>query len=1021
MRPIAAILLFFCTTLAAQPVRHFALYTQKEGLSDNHVQCILRDHQGFLWVGTNNGLNRYDGYSFRVFLPGAGLPGHNISNENILDLAQDKDGFIWIATANGLNRFDPRTEAFKIWKNTGRNNGSLPNSLVRNIYIDQQNKLWLACDNRDLCRFDPTTNTFTSFPWRDFTARVLPQYAHTDYKNINDLMPGPNQDLLLATNLGFFVFDIKNETFRLVAPVPKNLPKYQSEPCQQILFTVQEQQGLLAYNPCNFQWMQIPEPAVTGQITGSFAHQNSHWLLTNNGLWLFNHNKKQLYPVAPATSNDFTAPEGPLNCFFVEKSGLVWLGGERGLWLYEPTAQQFHRQILDTTSTMPGKFIDSKIDGRRYILDTYHNRLLVIDQNRIYKKIPLPNNATALFEDSQGQIWVGSGPDIYILQRPALQLKRIAVPATLLPEAQSNFCDITQDAAGNYWFANDRNGVLVWRPDTGHWWKPSEKEEFISETVTGLLADHQQRTVWLATSDYGLFRYDEAARKFTLYQREENNPEYSLGGYVVNALCKDQQGQIWIATEPGGISKFDYNATDGRQFTNLNISNGLPYNQISAMATDATGNIWAAAPRGLIWINSRSLHIRAFDKDDGLTSGNFGPSLSLAADGAIGSSFPGGYQYFYPDSLLRNTQAERIFFTAFKVFDKNYSDTFHINFIKKITLSWRQNFFSFEFASTFFPASHKNQYAYRLIGFDKNWNDIQGRHTGSYTNVPPGNYTLEIKTGRHGLWFAPAIRLPIRITPPFWATWWFAVLAMAVAAGGAWWIYRRRINQIRREESLKTEFNQRIARTEMAALRAQMNPHFVFNCLNSINRFILINKPEEASDYLTKFSRLIRLILDNSRSDTVLLSKELDALQLYIEMERLRFSEHFDYRIDIASDLQTEHIEIPPLLIQPYVENAIWHGLMHKKERGLLAIEVYAKGKMLCITVQDNGVGRQRAAELKSRSAAGENKSLGMKVTAERLEIVQKLYGAYTDVVTRDLKNEYGEAAGTSVCLTIEY
>ncbi len=204
----------------------------------------------------------------------------------------------------------------------------------------------------------------------------------------------------------------------------------------------------------------------------------------------------------------------------------------------------------------------------------------------------------------------------------------------------------------------------------------------------------------------------------------------------------------------------------------------------------------------------------------------------------------------------------------------------------------------------------------------------------------------------------------------------------------------------------------------MTALRAQMNPHFVFNCLSSINRFILVNQPKEASDYLIKFSRLIRLILDNSRSETVPLDKELEALQLYVEMEQMRFSNRFEYRLMVAADVQTEHLEVPPLLIQPFVENAIWYGLMHKKTPGMLQVRIFHEGKKCCIEVEDNGIGRQRAIELKSRSATV-NKSLGMKMTAERLGVINQLYGTNAVVTTEDLKNEKGEAAGTRVLVCL--
>jgi LytS/YehU family sensor histidine kinase len=321
-------------------------------------------------------------------------------------------------------------------------------------------------------------------------------------------------------------------------------------------------------------------------------------------------------------------------------------------------------------------------------------------------------------------------------------------------------------------------------------------------------------------------------------------------------------------------------------------------------------------------------------------------------------------------------------------------------------------------ASTHFARSEKNEFAYRLWGYEADWVVLKNGHSASYTQVPPGDYVLEIKTGHAGHWYNTIKRLPIYIAPPFWETWWFRVLGTLLLTGLAALLYRARVRQIRREERLQSEFNQRIARTEMAALRAQMNPHFVFNCLSSINRFILVNKPDEASVYLTKFSRLIRLILDNSRTETVPLNKELEALKLYIEMEQMRFFDRFEYEINIDPALQTEHLEVPPLLIQPFVENAIWHGLMHQKTAGKLQIKVYPEGKRLCIEVEDNGVGRQKAMELKTRSATV-HKSLGMKVTAERLEVINQLYGTSAAVETVDLVDAAGQALGTRVLIRL--
>jgi sensor histidine kinase YesM len=222
-----------------------------------------------------------------------------------------------------------------------------------------------------------------------------------------------------------------------------------------------------------------------------------------------------------------------------------------------------------------------------------------------------------------------------------------------------------------------------------------------------------------------------------------------------------------------------------------------------------------------------------------------------------------------------------------------------------------------------------------------------------------------------------------------------------------------------RLQQMEQAFEQRLAETEMGALRAQMNPHFIFNCLNSIKLYATDNDAAKAADYLTKFSRLIRLVLENSRSERVSLQKELQALSLYLEMEAMRFKDKLKFIIDISPDIDMDFIEIPPLLIQPYVENAIWHGLMHKEEGGTVHLRAEQPGdNLLRITISDDGIGRQKAAELKSKSATP-RKSFGMEVTSERIALINQLYRTNTQVQIQDLVDASGDPAGTVVVLEI--
>ncbi len=218
---------------------------------------------------------------------------------------------------------------------------------------------------------------------------------------------------------------------------------------------------------------------------------------------------------------------------------------------------------------------------------------------------------------------------------------------------------------------------------------------------------------------------------------------------------------------------------------------------------------------------------------------------------------------------------------------------------------------------------------------------------------------------------------------------------------------------------LRSNFERRAAECEMAGLRSQMNPHFIFNCLNSIKLYATENDSEKASDYLTKFSRLIRMVLENSRSEHVTLQNELDMLQLYADLEMMRFKQKLSFFIDIEPGIDAGFVEIPPLLLQPYVENAVWHGLMHKPEGGSVRIRAtQPQENLLQLTITDDGVGRSRAAELKSKSASY-RKSYGLKMTAERIALVNQVYQTQTQVTINDLVDPEGHSSGTEVILHI--
>jgi ligand-binding sensor domain-containing protein len=1028
MRLIVLLWLLFSIESQAQIPKVFQHFDEKNGLSSNNITAICRDKHGYLWVGTDYGLNRFDGYAFTQYLPDNQLLNKTISSEKINDIKEDNNGFLWIATETGLFCYDTQKMKFQRWLNIGHDDGSLPNSLVTNILADEKDKVWICCDNRDLCYFDTKKMIFKSVPWKAFVNQNVPKYIAKNYKTIYYTQRKSLHEIWLFTNVGLYSFNTENEQFSYF---PQPDKKIQPSNCKDNVFIATFTDDFYQLNLCDNSLTQYKLPLSDGikgeerVVNKVIKVNNSNWILAKQGLFVMDEKTLKIDKIFPDFTNNWTAPFGEVQCSFLEKDGTIWLGGANGLWSSTPENQHFnyypiHNLERNTKNNSFSNTLYSKYDKRTYVLDFYEGEIIVFEKEKLIKNIHLPSWRCALLkEDSEGTLWCNANDRLFQINREKLTLKEVFIPNELqkpnTPKAYFN--DMCEDSDGNLWFSNSEQWIFIWNKNSKTWSKPKIQQQYEPLIVTSLLADKAQKAIWIGTQDYGLIRYDEKSGSFDLFQHDETKPTTSIAGFVVMDIEKDANGAIWAATSPGGVSRFDEKT---KTFQNFSTLQGLPSNLVYTLITDNKGNIWGGTNRGLFCIQKDDFHIRTFSQKNGLLSDNIEFSLSKWEKGEIVLSHINGLQYFFPDSLLQEKKSPKILINTFKVFDKNLSDSLNINDLPKgIFLTWKENFFSFDFSSTDFNLTEKNEYAYRLNGFDENWIYCGKRHSISYTNVPPGNYILEIKTGREGIFQEVSFRLPIFIAAPFWQEIWFKILVISLLITMLYAAYRYRIAQIRKEEQLKAEFNERLAKVEMSALRAQMNPHFVFNCLSSINRFILVNQPDEASAYLTKFSRLIRLILDNSRSENVPLDKEIEALRLYIDMEVMRFNNRFIYSIEINDDVALEHIEVPPLLIQPYVENAIWHGLMHREKEGKLKISIFHKMDILYITIEDNGVGRAKAAELKSKSATIQ-KSHGLQVTAARIDLINQLYNTQNKVFITDLYDKNGEASGTRVELSLE-
>jgi hypothetical protein len=479
-----------------------------------------------------------------------------------------------------------------------------------------------------------------------------------------------------------------------------------------------------------------------------------------------------------------------------------------------------------------------------------------------------------------------------------------------------------------------------------------------------------------------------------------------------------QNDTLYLATSKGIVL-----VTPGQQaklFTLRQPDNSL--NEIKGILPEGD-HIWFSNNRLIGKLFPATGKIILLGQKDGFSNVQlFSRSLTFSPKGTILIGSNKGYYEIFGDRIKENeaTIPAAPHLTGFRVYERSLVSDEVISDLKKIKLTYNQNFFSFDISAFDYAASDDIEYAYRLEGFDKDWQYIGSRRSGSYTNVPGGNYVLQIKARLHsGEWNEKGQTLTIHIGKPFWQSWWFrlSLILMIVAIG--WSIYHNRIRRIRKEARLRSDYEIKLNELENSALRTQMNPHFIFNSLNTINSFINSNDRVQANQYISKFSKLVRLILNHSREKKIILKDELEVAELYMQLEQIRFDNKFHYGIDIK-DVDAASIEVPPLIIQPFVENAILHGLLPGEKGGILTIEISKHGELLQCSIQDNGIGRQAAKKITERSGYA-RKSHGMEITLKRIELFNKEHGVKNTATVEDLTTVNGKSAGTRVLILLAY
>jgi len=448
-----------------------------------------------------------------------------------------------------------------------------------------------------------------------------------------------------------------------------------------------------------------------------------------------------------------------------------------------------------------------------------------------------------------------------------------------------------------------------------------------NNSIYQIEGDPQTGSLFLASFRGGFQKFNLNKEEFTVF-RHKTEDTNSISSNNLMSIVRINEDTLVIGTYGGGLNLLD---TRTMKFTSITEADGLVNNVVYGLVYEGDGELWLSTNNGLVRHNIYSRSFQNFRPKHYLQSTEYNEGAFLrSSSGTLYFGGVSGLNYFKPDEVQFDTTGCPIYYTDFR-------GKFTSQKTNRLELSFLDSRLEIDFMSLYYTNPDGIKYSYRLKGYDNDW-VVTNQNTAVYPRLSPGTYSFHVKAeDEFGYWARESSELRVVVNPPIWQRWWFIALLLLVLASLVYAIFRYRTKQI------KETYKLQLIDSELAGLRSQMNPHFIFNSLNSIQYFILKKEPQEAYTYLSKFASLMRKILQNSRLRFISIQDEMDWLNLYLEMEKMRMDDNLDYSIKTRNINDTNLTNIPTMLIQPFVENSIVHGLLPKQDNRKLDVLIPEK------------------------------------------------------------------------------
>jgi ligand-binding sensor domain-containing protein len=1011
-----------------------------KGLSQNSVYCLLQDTQGFIWIGTWDGLNKYDGYDFVIYNTENGL-----SNPTINTLCEDDEKNIWIGTDNGLNLLDRKTGNIGRFHNEPGNTNSLSDDFINHVYQDRQGLLWIST-SFGLNRFNKDQGIFTSYNF----------FEHNSDSSLSNFISCVIEDqagrLWIGTHAGIHCFNLEKQSFKAYK-IENDPTKANFIRSNYIRDIEDDESGNIYAATLNGIYIISPEKGVIHHMdveekedrTLSGKQVNTLlidakglvWIGTNSGLDLYNPSLNIISHFKSGASATRLSNDD-IRSIYQDQAGTIWIGTYKGLNKVDQSPSRFthFQNEPEDPNSLTDNIVYAILEdennliwigtyGGINIYDRKNDRFSFIRHNPDNPESLSSDKIRTIVLDSSGYLWAGTeSSGMNRIDRHTGKITRYSHnPGDPNSLSENNILSTMVDRKGRIWIGTVSGGINILDPANGKckiFRRDPESKISLSDNRIWTIYEDREGNFWIGTNE-GLNKVSADLQVVNVYQNDPANP-YSISGNRIFSVYEDSNGIFWIGTMGEGLNRFD---PVNEQFKVYTERNGLPNNVVYSTLEDREGNLWMSTNWGLSKFNKLNDIFVNYDTKDGVQGNEFNAGAYFQnRNGEMYFGGMNGFNVFHPWEITMNRVPPRMVFTGLRILN-DLVDT-DIENGEIIRLPFTENFFSIEFSGLDYTNPPKNLYRYKLDNYDDEWTFANaGQRRAEYRKVGPGTYYFLVTgSNNDGIWNQDGINLTIIINPPWWRTWIFRTFFMLILVALIWSIIFLRVKSIKRKHDVEKKMlfiEKQVFELEQKALRLQMNPHFIFNSLNAIQNFVLINDTDKAVNYLAKFSHLMRMILANSTASFITLKDELKALTYYMDLEKLRFDDKFDYLITRDPAIDEGFVEIPPMLFQPYVENAIIHGFVNSPKPGLLEISLIRlnSGILLC-TIQDNGIGREKAIEIREKSGI-KRQPKGMTITQERIEIFNKQNRKNFSVKIVDLKDEHGEPSGTRVELTIQY